>query len=91
MTAHYFTAKRRQTTVPKSATPSIRAHEIIMEVRTSPADCGFLALPSIAALAIRPIPYAAPIVTSPAPKPDAICARFGARFASAITNISSTK
>jgi hypothetical protein len=76
MMYNYFKAKRIHTTSPKSAIPSIRAHEMIIEVRTSPEACGLRALPSMAALAIRPIPYAAPIVTSAAPNPAASQARF---------------
>jgi hypothetical protein len=75
---NYFRAKRIHTTSPKRAIPSISAHAIIMDVRTSPDACGLRALPSIAALAIRPIPYAAPIVTSAAPNPAARYAKFAA-------------
>jgi hypothetical protein len=75
ITFNYFRAKRIHTTSPKRAIPSIRAQAIIMEVRTSPEACGLRALPSIAALAMRPIPYAAPMVTIAAPNPDERCAK----------------
>lgn len=64
-------ASKIQITRPKSATPSISAAAIIIDVLISPNASGFLPLASIAEPANLPIPNAAPITTRPAPIPAA--------------------
>src|SRR5512138_1189452 len=68
-------ARRTQTTIAKSVTPSMRAAAMIIEVRMSPAAVGWRAEPSMAAAASLPMPKAPPMTERPAPKPAARNAR----------------
>src|SRR3954462_7473062 len=65
--ADYFTARMMQTTSANRVTPSMRAAAMIIEVRMSPAEEGWRAVPSMAAAARRPMPKPAPMTARPAP------------------------
>src|SRR5512143_2986908 len=62
-------ARRTQTTIANSVTPSMRAAAMIIVVRMSPRTVGWRAEPSRAAAASLPMPRPAPTTARPAPKP----------------------